>query len=218
MAPRCLHQRQLATPLRRNRRGKDHHQRERLPRRRRRTGRCTAESAHTKASRDASSPAASDGSPRPGCLGPAPDALVLVPVSGLSPAPCLRPVMSPAPPPNLMAADPGDGRLGQGRLRVKMSRELSRCGCPAVTDGLDRFRESQMLLRRVRGRTPTLPPAYRPAVPGLIRRLAPVWRCQSRLRRAGPGTGRLCVLPGRSAGTRCRGSRCTGRAARCGCG
>ncbi len=24
-APRCLHQRQLATPLRRNRRGKDHH-------------------------------------------------------------------------------------------------------------------------------------------------------------------------------------------------
>src|ERR1019366_2673247 len=37
-----------------------------------------------------------------------------------------------------------------------------RAGCPAVTDGLDdRFRESQTLLRRVRGRTPALPPAYR---------------------------------------------------------
>jgi hypothetical protein len=32
-------------------------------------------------------------------------------------------------------------------------------GCPAVTDGLDRFRELQILLRRIQGRTPTLPPA-----------------------------------------------------------
>jgi hypothetical protein len=40
---------------------------------------------------------------------------------------------------------------------------LSRSGCPAVTEGLDRFRESQILLRRVRGRMPTLPLAYRPS-------------------------------------------------------
>jgi hypothetical protein len=46
----------------------------------------------------------------------------------------------------------------QGRLRVNMP--LAGSGCPTVTDGLDRFRESQILLRRVGGRPPTFPPAY----------------------------------------------------------
>jgi hypothetical protein len=48
--------------------------------------------------------------------------------------------------------------FGQGRLRVYMNQAAYRGDCPAVTDGLDGFRESQILLRRVRGRTPTLPP------------------------------------------------------------
>ena len=38
---------------------------------------------------------------------------------------------------------------------------LTGSGCPTVTDGLDRFRESNIRLRRVGGRPPTFPPAYR---------------------------------------------------------
>jgi len=39
--------------------------------------------------------------------------------------------------------------------------QLDRGGCRAVGDGLDGFRESPILLRRVRGRAPALSPAYR---------------------------------------------------------
>ncbi len=50
----------------------------------------------------------------------------------------------------------------QGRLGVYMNHApLTGSGCPTVTDGLDRFRESNILLRRVGGRPPTFPPAYR---------------------------------------------------------
>ena len=38
--------------------------------------------------------------------------------------------------------------------------QLYRGGCPAFRVDLDMFRESQILLRLVRGRIPTLPPAY----------------------------------------------------------
>jgi hypothetical protein len=184
-----------------------------------RTGRCTAESAHTKASRDASSPAACDGSPPPGCLGQVPDALVLVPVSGLSPGAVPAPCHVPGPSPILMAAEPDDGRVGsRPSSRVHEPRNCPGAiarRSPAVLTGSGSHRYS---CGGFGGRAPTLPPACRLPVPGLIRRLAPVWRCRSRLRRAGSGTGRPGVLPGRSAGTGCRGSRCTGRAARCGCG
>lgn len=49
----------------------------------------------------------------------------------------------------------------QARLRVYMNHAVDRSGCLAATGGLDRFRESQILLRRVRGRTLTFPAAYR---------------------------------------------------------
>jgi hypothetical protein len=66
------------------------------------------------------------------------------------------------PPPNPTAAGPGDGLVqSSSSLRVHEPLSFTRGGCPAVTDGLDGFRESQILLRRVRGRTPTLPPALR---------------------------------------------------------
>jgi hypothetical protein len=66
------------------------------------------------------------------------------------------------PPPNPIAAEPGDGRVrSRPSSRVHEPCSPTRSGCPAVTDGLDGFRESQILLRRVRGRTPTLPPACR---------------------------------------------------------
>jgi len=55
------------------------------------------------------------------------------------------------------AAGPGDGRFCQACLRVHMSHAANRGGCGAVTGGLDGFREAQILLRRVRGRTLTLP-------------------------------------------------------------
>lgn len=55
--------------------------------------------------------------------------------------------------------------------------QLHRGGCPAVTDGLDGFRESQILLRRVRGRTPALPPACWPPAPRSHQRNALSRRC-----------------------------------------
>ena len=126
---------------------------------------------------------------------------------------CPRPLPRTRWLPNLVT----DG-LGQGRLRVYMSR---------ATVPLRVARRSQTVLTRsgshryscgpVRGGHPHFRP-HTGCRCRVIRRLAPVWRWRSRLRRAGPGTGRLGVLPGRSAGTRCRGSRCTGRAARCGRG
>ena len=55
-----------------------------------------------------------------------------------------------------------------------------------VTDGLDGFRESRILLRRVRGRTPTFPSAFRPGVLGCTLAAPTV---------AGPGC-RLSSRPG----------------------
>ena len=118
-------------------------------------------------------------------------------------------VMFQAPPPNPMAAEPGDGRVGsRPSSRVHEPRN-----CPVAV-----AQRSQTVLtgsgshRYSCGGFGGGHPHFRPHTGcrcRVIRRLAPVWRCRSRLRRAGPGTGRLCVLPGRSAGTRCRGSRCT---------
>ena len=53
---------------------------------------------------------------------------------------------------------------------------------------------------------------------GLTRHRAREAWCRSRCWSAGPGTGRSDVRPGRSGGTGCRGSRCTGLAARSGSG
>jgi hypothetical protein len=55
------------------------------------------------------------------------------------------------------------GRQAGGPTRAaRRTMQLHRSGCPAVTDGLIRFRESQILLRRVRG-APMLPRACSPA-------------------------------------------------------
>jgi hypothetical protein len=71
------------------------------------------------------------------------------PGDGTAPLPC------PDPPPNPTAAGPGDGRVrSKPSSRVHEPCSFTRAGCPAVTGGLDGFRESQILLRRVRGRTP----------------------------------------------------------------
>ena len=51
-------------------------------------------------------------------------------------------------------------RVMYASSRVHEPCILAWSGCPAVADGLDRFRESQILLWRV-GRPPTFPPAYR---------------------------------------------------------
>jgi len=57
--------------------------------------------------------------------------------------------------------------------------QLYRSGCPAVTDGLDGFRESRTLLRRVRGRTLAFPPVIRHAPARLeIPRAQPECYCQ----------------------------------------
>ena len=54
--------------------------------------------------------------------------------------------------PNPTAADPRDGRvLSRPSSRVHEPCILAGSGCPAVTVGLDRFRESQILLRRAGG-------------------------------------------------------------------
>ena len=67
----------------------------------------------------------------------------------------------PLLPPTRLLPNPGTDGFCQGRLRVYINRApLTRSGCPTVTDGLDRFQESQILLRRVGGRPPTFPPAY----------------------------------------------------------
>jgi hypothetical protein len=66
----------------------------------------------------------------------------------------------PLLPPTRLLPNPGTDGFCQGRLRVYMNHApLTGSGCPTVTDGLDRFRESQILLRRVGGRPPTFPPA-----------------------------------------------------------
>ena len=83
------------------------------------------------------------------------------PTSDLRPARGPRPALPrPLPRTRLLPNLVTDG-LGQGRLRVYMNHAPLPRRLPAATDGLDRFRESQILLRRVRGRTPALPPAYR---------------------------------------------------------
>src|SRR6185437_9906288 len=62
------------------------------------------------------------------------------------------------PPPNPAAAGPGDGRVRSSlSSRVHEPCSFYRSGCPAVTDGLDGFRESRTFLRRVRGRTLAFP-------------------------------------------------------------
>jgi hypothetical protein len=67
----------------------------------------------------------------------------------------------PLLPPTRLLPNPGTDGFCQGRLRVYINHApLTGSGCPTVTDGLDRFRESQILLRRVGGRPPTFPPAY----------------------------------------------------------
>ena len=67
----------------------------------------------------------------------------------------------PLLPPTRLLPDPGTDGFCQGRLCVYINHApLTGSGCPTVTDGLDRFRESQILLRRVGGRPPTFPPAY----------------------------------------------------------
>jgi hypothetical protein len=48
------------------------------------------------------------------------------------------------------------------------ARKSTRAGCPAGTDGLDRFRESPIILRRVRGRPPHFHPHADGRQPGLI--------------------------------------------------
>jgi len=83
----------------------------------------------------------------------------------IRPAPARGPLPWPAqtPPPSPTAAEPGDGRVQSSpSSRVHQPRTFTRPGCPAATDGLDGFRESHTLLRRVRGRPPALPPAYLP--------------------------------------------------------
>ena len=80
------------------------------------------------------------------------------PSPGTLPAPCPCPAQTP--PPNPTAADPGDGRVqSRSALRVHEPCNFAGGGCPAVTAGLGGFRESRILLRRVRGRTPAFPPA-----------------------------------------------------------
>jgi hypothetical protein len=54
-----------------------------------------------------------------------------------------------------------DLKPGEEPLQRRKIGKLAVQHMGAVTVGLDGFRESQILLRRVRGRTPTLPPAYR---------------------------------------------------------
>jgi hypothetical protein len=91
-----------------------------------------------------------------------PGALVLVTTCG--PSSAHRAGLCPAqtPPPNPAAAEPGDGRVrSRPSSRVHEAGSSTWSGWPAVTDGLDGFRESRILLRRVRGRIPTLPLAYR---------------------------------------------------------
>jgi hypothetical protein len=64
---------------------------------------------------------------------------------------------------------------------------------------------------------PRSPLARPSAAPSLTRHAGRLWwDCRSR--RAGRGTGRPGVLPGRCAGTGGRGSRCTGCGGRSGCG
>jgi hypothetical protein len=103
-----------------------------------------------------------------GCCEPVATAVaVTVAVSrwAWSPSPRSRgavtaPCPSQAPPPNPTAAEPGDGRVrSRPSSRVREPCSLTAGGCPAVTDGLDGFRESRILLRRVRGRTHTFSPA-----------------------------------------------------------
>ena len=67
----------------------------------------------------------------------------------------------PLLPPTRLLPNPGTDGFCQGRLRVYINHvPLTGSGCPTVTDGLDRFRESQILLRWVGGRPPTFPSAY----------------------------------------------------------
>jgi hypothetical protein len=90
------------------------------------------------------------------------DTLVLLTVPDLA-RPHSRPAAIgmnlPTPPPTRLLPNPGTDGFCQGRLRVYMNQApLTGSGCPTVTDGPDRFRESQILLRRVGGRPPTFPP------------------------------------------------------------
>lgn len=78
------------------------------------------------------------------------DALVLVasirPSTGEGTAPCSAQTL----PRTWLLPNLGPDGLGQGRLGVHMNPGTP-TGVGAVTDGLDGFRESQILLRRVRG-------------------------------------------------------------------
>jgi hypothetical protein len=83
--------------------------------------------------------------------------------AGRAPAPS-RPTItrmdSPTPPPTRLLPNLRTDGFCQGRPGVYMNyARLTGGGCPAVTDGLDRFRESNTLLRWVGGRPPTFPPA-----------------------------------------------------------
>ena len=81
-------------------------------------------------------------------------------------------VNSPTPPPNPTAAKPRDGRvLSRPSSCVHEPSTSTRSGCPVVTDGLDRFRESQILLRRVGGGHPHFHPhagCRQPVIVGAI--------------------------------------------------
>ena len=72
----------------------------------------------------------------------------------------------PTPPQPDRCQTPGGVRvLSRSSSRVRSPGTFTASRCPAVTEGLDRFREPRILLRRVGGRPPTLPPAYRLSAP-----------------------------------------------------
>jgi hypothetical protein len=83
------------------------------------------------------------------------DRLVLVAVPGPSLGAVTAPCPAQTPPPNPIAAE-SNGRRGSGEGRRSRSRS-------DAESALARFRLACILLRRVRGRTPTFPPACLPS-------------------------------------------------------
>jgi hypothetical protein len=85
----------------------------------------------------------------------APAAVLAPPSPGHLPARPRSGWTRPLLPPTRLLPNPRTDGFCQGRLGVYMNHApLTGSGCPTVTDGLDRFRESNILLRRVGGGHP----------------------------------------------------------------
>lgn len=74
------------------------------------------------------------------------------PLAGHLPAPATTGMDSPTPPPTRLLPSLRTDGFCQGRLGVYMNHaRLTGSGCPTDIDGLNRFRESNILVRRVEG-------------------------------------------------------------------